>query len=564
MPKKSTPNNRKSKPSLCVGQYLIKRLSKLGIKHIFGVPGDYVLRFYDMLTHSDIDVVGTTREDCAGFAADAYARVNGLGAVCVTYCVGGLSTTNAIAGAYAEKSPVVVISGAPGMAQRQRNPLLHHRVREFSTQREVFEHITVASTALEDPDRAFENIDRVLDAAIRYKRPVYIELPQDRVLSVPQSRAVRKPPTQPTDTDVLAEALNEAAQMIRSAKRPVILAGVEMHRFALQDELVKLAQRSGIAVAATLLGKSVISESHPSYVGIYEGAMGRESVRRFVESSDCVLMLGAFMTDINLGINTANLHTGQCISASSEQVRICHHVYQDVSLSDFVQGLISAKIRGAKRKLPARPKLGKLKLKVRPKARMTTDRLYQRLNHLLTKDTIIIADIGDALFGAVDLVVRDHTEFLSPAYYTSMGFAVPAALGAQLARPDLRPVVIVGDGAFQMTGMELSTIAARKLNPIIIVLNNAGYGTERVIWDGPFNDINSWHYHRIADVLGAGQGFEVTTEGQLEIALDAALADTDQFTLINVHLPLDDHSQALNRLAKRLASQVRPTKNRKK
>ena len=202
--------NKKSKRPLCIGEYLIQRLGKLGIEHIFGVPGDYVLCFYDMLTHSDIEVVGTTREDCAGFAADAYARVKGLGAVCVTYCVGGLSTTNAIAGAYAEKSPVVVISGAPGMAQRQRNPLLHHRVREFSTQREVFEHITVASTALEEADRAFENIDRVLDAAIRYKRPVYIELPQDRVLIVPHSRAVRRPSPPVVDGDVLAEALHEA------------------------------------------------------------------------------------------------------------------------------------------------------------------------------------------------------------------------------------------------------------------------------------------------------------------------------------------------------------------
>ncbi len=556
--------NKRSKRPLCVGEYLIQRLGKLGIKHIFGVPGDYVLRFYDMLTRSDIEVVGTTREDCAGFAADAYARVKGLGAVCVTYCVGGLSTTNAIAGAYAEKSPVVVISGAPGMAQRRLNPLLHHRVRDFSTQREVFERITVASTALEDPSRAFEDIDRVLDAAMRYKRPVYIELPQDRVLSVPEHRALPKLAVGASDGDVLAEALDEAGQMLRSAKRPVILAGVEMHRFGLQDELVKLSEQSGIAVAATLLGKSVISESHRMYVGVYEGAMGRESVRRFVENSDCVLMLGAFMTDINLGINTANLHTGQCISASSEQVRIRHHVYQDVILGDFVEGLISAKIRGAKRKLPTATWAELRKYTVRPRAHITTDRLYQRLNHLLTKNTVIIADIGDALFGAVDLVVRERTEFISPAYYTSMGFAVPAALGAQLARPDLRPVVIVGDGAFQMTGMELSTIAARKLNPIVIVLNNKGYGTERVIWDGPFNDIYDWQYHRIADVLGAGLGFEVSTEGELERALNAALDNTDQFSLLNVHLSVDDHSQALNRLSKRLASQVRPSSGGKK
>lgn len=382
--------NKKSKRPLTVGDYLIERLKKLGIRHIFGVPGDYVLRFYDMLSRSDIEVVGTTREDCAGFAADAYARVKGLGAVCVTYCVGGLSMTNAIAGAYAEKSPVVVISGAPGMAHRQLNPLLHHRVRDFSTQREVFERITVASTALEDPSRSFEDIDRVLNAAMRYKRPVYIELPQDRVLSVPQQRAVRKPAAGASDGDVLAEALDEAGQMLRSAKRPVILAGVEMHRFGLQDELVKLSEQSGIAVAATLLGKSVISESHRMYVGIYEGAMGRESVRRFVESSDCVLMLGAFMTDINLGINTANLHTGQCISASSEQVRIRYHVYQDVSLGDFVEGLISAKIRGARRKRPTAAWAELRKYTVQPRARITTDRMYQRLNHLLTKDTVIM------------------------------------------------------------------------------------------------------------------------------------------------------------------------------
>ena len=555
---------KNKKSGVSVGGYLIQRLSKLGIKHIFGVPGDYVLRFYDMLVHSDIEVVGTTREDCAGFAADAYARVKGLGAVCITYCVGGLSTTNSIAGAYAEKSPVVVISGAPGMAQRQRNPLLHHRVREFSTQREVFERITVANTALEDPSRAFEEIDRVLDAAMRYKRPVYIELPQDRVLSAPEARVRHKKTGRTTDGETLTEALEEARQMLRSAKRPVILAGVEMHRFGLQDELVELVEDTGIGVAATLLGKSVISEVHPMYVGIYEGAMGREGVRRFVEGSDCVLMLGAFMTDINLGINTANLHTGQCISASSEQVRIRHHLYEDVPLKDFVRGLIAAAIKGAKRKLSAanRAELGKFT--VRTNARVKIDRLYERLNHLLTKDTVIIADIGDALFGAVDLVVRRQTEFISPAYYTSMGFAVPAALGAQLAKPSLRPIVIVGDGAFQMTGMELSTIAARKLNPIIIVLNNAGYGTERVIWDGPFNDIYSWQYHRLVEVLGAGQGFEVSTEGQLEEALTAALAQRKQFSLINVCLEREDHSRALKRLSGRLGEQAKSKRSGKK
>src|SRR6187402_1133027 len=175
----------RSAQALSIGQYLIRRLQDYGLKHVFGVPGDYILTFYGQLEKSPIEVVGCTREDCAGFAADAYARINGLGAVCVTYCVGGLSVCNSIAGAYAEKSPVVVISGAPGIAERINNPLLHHKVRDFRTQLEVFEKLCVATTELIDPAIAFREIDRVLDTVVRYKRPGFIELPRDMVDVVP-------------------------------------------------------------------------------------------------------------------------------------------------------------------------------------------------------------------------------------------------------------------------------------------------------------------------------------------------------------------------------------------
>src|ERR687891_871032 len=164
-----------------IGDYLIHSLAGRGITHIFGVPGDYILSFYDRLTKSKISVVNTCDEQGAGFAADAYARVRGLGVVCITYCVGGLKVTNTTAEAFAEKSPVVVISGAPGMKERERNPLLHHKVREFDTQFKVFKQLTVASSVLSDPQTAFQEIDRVLHAALRYKRPVYLELPRDMV-----------------------------------------------------------------------------------------------------------------------------------------------------------------------------------------------------------------------------------------------------------------------------------------------------------------------------------------------------------------------------------------------
>ena len=321
---------------LSIGEYLIRRLQDYGIRDVFGIPGDYILSFYHMLDNSPINVVGCTREDCAGFAADAYARVNGLGAVCVTYTVGGLSLCNSIAGAYAEKSPVVVIAGSPGMRERINNPLLHHKVKDFRTQAEVFEKICTAGTELTEPSTAFREIDRVLDAAARTKRPVYIELPRDMVDVVPDVPYPFRPTEPVSDPDSLAEAVAEAVEWINRCQRAVIVAGVEIHRFGLQDDFVALAEGSQIPFAATLLGKSVISELHPLYVGLYEGAMGRAEVTQFVEESDCVILLGTFMTDLNLGIFTANLNPANCIYATSEQLRIRHHHFQNVQLADFI------------------------------------------------------------------------------------------------------------------------------------------------------------------------------------------------------------------------------------
>src|SRR5215475_3904198 len=193
---------------LSIGGYLIRRLQDYGVRHVFGIPGDYVLTFYKMLSGSPIQTVNCTREDCAGFAADAYARVNGMGAVCVTYCVGGLSLCNSIAGAYAEKSPVVVISGSPGLGERINNPLLHHKVRDFHTQADVFEKICIAGAELNNADEAFREIDRVLDAAARHKRPVYLELPRDMVNVVPTQPHLFRQPETASDPEALSEAVD--------------------------------------------------------------------------------------------------------------------------------------------------------------------------------------------------------------------------------------------------------------------------------------------------------------------------------------------------------------------
>jgi indolepyruvate decarboxylase len=562
-----------------------------GVRHVFGIPGDYVLGFYDLLQKSKLRIINTCDEQGAGLAADAYARMRGLGAVCITYCVGGLKVVNSTAEAFAEKSPVVVISGAPGVRERQKDPLLHHKVREFDTQMKVFEQLTVASTVLSDPQTAFQEIDRVVHAALRFKRPVYVELPRDMV-HVPGIPHYNPPEIhERSNPQTLKAALAEAEAMINSARKPVLLADVEVHRFGLQKELVQLAEKTNIPVAATLLGKSVIGEHYPFYLGVYEGAMGREDVRQYVESSDCVILLGFFMTDINLGVFTARLDPSRCIRATSEKMSIRHHNYEEVRFKDFVRGLLRLPLR--RRRLPKLPhprpvpefvaKDGRARgfavpqgaVAKRPgpasangaetseplgdsghRTQITVKRLFACLNAFLSEQTVVIADVGDALFGAADLFIRHSTEFLGSAYYASMGFAVPACIGAQMANPKLRPIVLVGDGAFQMTGMELATVARYGLNPIVVVLNNRGYGTERHMQDGPYNDVWSWNYHRLPEVLGAGRGFECWTEQELFKALVDAQADTRCFCLLNVHLDPLDRSPALQRLAQRLAQNL--------
>jgi indolepyruvate decarboxylase len=534
-----------------IGQYLIRRLQDYGIADCFGIPGDYILSLYALLEQSPINLIGCTSEDCAGFAADAYARVHGMGALCVTYCVGGLSVCNSIACAYAEKSPVVMITGSPGLRERIHNPLLHHMVRNFRTQYDVFEKLCIAGTELDDPLVAFREIDRVLAACQRFKRPVYIEIPRDMVHVRPEARPLYESPAAPSDPRALNEAVEEAALRIERARQPVLLLGVEIHRFGLQDLALQLANQAGLPMAATMLGKGVVGETHPLYMGLYEGAIGREEITRYVEASDCVVMLGTFMTDINLGIYTAELDIGDCIYATSEQLRIRHHHYRDVRLDDFIRRLVERGVHRQRPQPPAPTEWNREPFELRPAAPIAITRLMRRLDEQLDDGTIVIADVGDALFASTELTTHNRTEFLAPAYYTSMGFAVPAALGAQIARPDARVVAVVGDGAFQMTGMELSTLVRLNLPVIVIVLDNGGYGTERLLHPGEFkfNDIHPWQYANLPAVLGGGQGYDIRTEAQFDAALGAAWTDRSRPSILHVHLDPQDCSEPLAKLA---------------
>jgi TPP-dependent 2-oxoacid decarboxylase len=541
---------------ITVGEYLFHRLGSLGVSHIFGVPGDYVLDLMDVLNKSAINLICNCNELNAGYAADAYARVKGLGAVCVTYGVGGFSLVNAVVGAYAERVPLVVISGAPNSSVKKDDLLLHHTTGDYNLQFSIMEKVTVASVILTDANQATSQIDQTLAACLHYKRPVYIEIPLDLVhqpCTLPETYAPL--PSKLTNPETLQEAIEEAVNLLEKAQRPVILAGVEFNRFHLQDKLLKLLETTGYPIATTMLGKSCISEMHPQFIGNYVGALSREYVRQRIETADCVLCLGAIMSDMNLGVYTAKLDDRKLINANSEKVKIKHHFYQPVYLGDFIDGLIANLQKKDYETLEINPASHLLSRSFVPQAddKITNLRFYERINHFLEDGFIVIADTGDAIVATMDLLMYKETDFIGQAFYLSIGYSIPACLGAAMASPHSRPIVFVGDGAFQMTAQELSTIIRHKLNPIIFLINNDGYTIERVIKDGSYNDIQPWKYHQLPQVFGESWSCEVSTEGELEQALSQAKANTDCVSFIEIHFDRFDCSQGLIRLGQAIS-----------
>lgn len=541
-----------------VGKYLATRLSQAGLKHIFGVPGDYVLEFFKCLEQSPAKVVCTTNELAAGYAADAYARLTGLGAVCVTYGVGGFSLFNAVVGAFAERLPLVAISGGPSVTEHNHHHLLHHTVGDMNLQYNIYEKITAASVILMNPEEAPKQIDNTLAACLRLKRPVYIEIPVDMVAKPCRAPGPFKPDTAIyTNREALAEAVDDAAEILNTAKSPVILAGVEAHRLGAQAELEKLVGHTGYPFATTLLGKSVLPESHPQFVGVYGGVASWKGAQETFERADIILSLGALMTDIHVGRQKTLLDASKMIVANSDNVRIKHHHYSQISLKDFLNGL--------RAKLPkGRPPLAKIrhpsevmkeKFTPLPRQKITVKRFYQRINRFIASDHVLLADAGDSLFSASHLFLPQGTFFIDQAFYLSIGYSVPATLGAKLAAPRRRPVTFVGDGAFQTTGQELSTIIRQKLNPIIFLMNNDGYTIERVMVDGAFNDLNMWKYHRLPEIYGGGWGCQVSTEGELEKALAKIKSRPDELAFIEVILDRWDCSDGIRKYGKAYRAQ---------
>jgi len=542
-----------------ISKYLIQALQDAGIEHIFGIPGDYAIKFFSELEKSDLITVGTSSEQGAAFAADAYARINGLGALCVTYSVGGLNTVNAVAGAYAEKAPLIVISGAPGVSERNVNYLLHHSIKDIKSQLNVFKEVTVAQCVLDDPESAPYEINRVIKACLKHKRPVYIEFPRDMIHEeclVPPQKAEKL--VQRND-ELFNEALKEAVEMIREAKRPVILGGVEIRRYHIEKEFHTLLENTGYPYVTNILGKSIIDESHPQFLGIFMGKMSEPEIIEAIEESDCTIILGALMTDTDTG--TIQFNLPRTIYASSDEFCIKHHFYKDIDMKEFIIALSEElkKDNGIKENLCSENPIThheRDEYIVQKDTPMKIKRFFERINNFILDGTPVICDVGDCLFGSSTIKVPKNSFYLGPAFYTSMGYAIPATVGVLMKTPDLRPIVIVGDGAFQMTGYEVSCFVRYGLKPIVFVLNNKGYTTQRYLVDGSYNEIQNWNYHKFPEIVGGGLGMEVSNEEEFEDALKTARENTESFTIINIHLDKYDKSDILYRLTSMMGKKI--------
>ena len=504
---------------LRTSEYLLERLADHNVVHIFGIPGDYVVPFFVDAEKNGVSVVTTTHEPSAGYAADAYARIRGLGVAVATWGVGALNMVNAAAQAFAERSPVLFISGAPEAKGRTADKLLHHEVKDWDSQLRVYKEVTCASANLTDQTQVCEQIDAVLDEVVRLKRPGYIEIPRD----ISKSDVEKRTTTQRAASrslefhDLLSKVTAQVVQLINQSKSPVIHAGVEIERFNLRSELIRFAKEANLPVTTSLLGKSAFPETHPNFAGIYMGAVGSQTARDLVENSDCVLMLGGFMTDLDSGLFTMRVLDENLILADASHVRVRGETYPDITLPDLIQSLLLSP--GYKsRSLPRR----KSEAKGTPALSngLTSQMIIEELGNFIGDEMVAVADVGDCLFSCVDLQVN---RFVAPAFYASMGFGVPAGIGVMLADPTRRPVVLVGDGGFQMTGVELCTARKLQQNPIVIVFDDGYYGTLRNI--GP--DLKSfelahWDYAALAKALGC-DGNSVMTLSELRNSLGVAL-----------------------------------------
>jgi len=522
---------------------LLHALKRHGARQIFGIPGDFALPYFRIIESSGIlPLITLSHEPAVGFAADAAARIQGgLGVAAVTYGAGALNMINSVAAAFAEKSPLVVLSGGPGRGESASGLLLHHQAKTLDSQFQIFREITCEQVRLDDAARAPADIARALAACLRYSQPVYIEIPRDMV-AVP---CVEVPPLPQTvvDPQALEACVAEILQRLEQARDPVLMVGVEVRRFGLEPQVAELARRLGLPVVTSLMGRGLLADADTPLMGTYMGVAGLPEVTQRVEKSDGLFLLGVIVCDTNFGVSSTKIDMRKTIQALNGQVSMGYHTYSQIPLAELVAQLLERV--GAPRPAPTFEKQLFPRNMVADGTSIAPLDIATAVNDLMATHgkMPIASDMGDCFFTAMDI---EDTALVAPGYYATMGFGVPAGLGVQAAT-GLRPLILVGDGAFQMTGMELGNCKRYGWDPIVLLFNNASWEMLRTFQpESSFNDLGHWGYAEMAAGLG-GDGVRVSTRAALAQALERAVATRGRFQLIEIHIPRGVLSPTLER-----------------
>ncbi len=522
---------------------LLHALKAHGASQIFGIPGDFALPYFRIIEESAIlPLFSLSHEPGVGFAADASARIScGLGVAAVTYGAGALNMINSVAAAFAEKSPLVVLSGGPGKGESRSGLLLHHQAKTLDSQFQIFKEITCDQVRLDDAKRAPADIARVLASCLRRSEPVYIEIPRDMVAMPcePVVAVIDLPP----DQDALNACVDEILERLAQARSPVLMAGVEVRRYGIEAKVAELSRRLGIPVVTSFMGRGLLAEEDAPLVGTYMGVAGFPEVTQLVESSDGLFLLGEIICDTNFAVSETKIDMRKTIQALDGRVNIGYHSYANLPLAALVQRMLE--------RSGAVEKVFDVKRQVFPyglpadDATITPTDIATAVNDLMRAHgkMPIASDMGDCLFTAMEI---EHTALVAPGYYATMGYGVPAGLGLQAATGQ-RPLILVGDGAFQMTGWELGNCKRYGWDPIVLLFNNASWEMLRTFQpESSFNDLGHWGFAEMAAGMG-GDGVRVNTRAELKAALQKAVATRGRFQLIDITIPRGVLSETLAR-----------------
>ncbi len=531
--------------SYTVADYLLDRLADCGVDHLFGVPGDYNLQFLDhVIAHRQIRWVGCANELNAAYAADGYARMQGCGALLTTFGVGELSALNGVAGSFAEHVPVLHIVGAPSTGAQQRRECLHHTLGDgnFDHFRQMSAPVSVAQGVL-DAANARDEIDRVLRDIVRYSRPGYLLLPAD-IASLPTSRPVNALTANnaPTDSTELVEFVSYARASLRDSRRVSLLADVLALRFGLQSTLNKWVDAVPIPHATMLMGKGLFNETHAGFVGTYSGGASLPETRAAIEDADVIFCIGTCFTDTITAGFTHHIPQEKSIEIQPFAARVGKRWFSGISMQEAVNALMTLS-RDFSAQWQIQPDRV-MKSASADNGHLTQRHFWQTLEKYLQPHDILLGDQGTAAFGLADLTLPQGASLIVQPLWGSIGYTLPAAFGAQTSQPDRRVVLVVGDGAAQLTIQELSSMLRDGLRPLILLLNNEGYTVERAI-HGPeqrYNDISLWNWTQIPQALNLdcqAECWKVTNASQLNDALTRATRG-DKLMLLEVMLPKMD------------------------